>query len=239
MKLKPREKLMLMILGAVGIIYLSYYFLIQPQLQHIGDLSIELVTKESEVFRLRAEIASVDKLSEEIDAVNAQITEKTTGFYPEILQKRIILLLDDVFTETGMEADSTGFSQIDAASSGEDGVPVVEKMSVTFPYKGSFEQVTDFIQALEAMDRIIIINSLQMAQAEDGTLTGGMNVDFYAIAKPEPHERDTDYSTWSYSGEYGRWNPFKDGSSLPPPSPVVDESVEIDPEDDSDGVVAE
>lgn len=237
MKLNPREKVMLAILGLAAAIFLSYYFVLMPKMENISTLRMQLTEKESEVARVRTEIASAAQLDEEHEILTVQIEEETINFYPEILQKRIILLLDEIFGSTGVTADNTGFSQIEKQNDDEDGSPILERMSVTFPYQASYEQVMDFVTALEAMERVIIINSLQMAQADGGLLNGGMNVDFYAIAKPRPQDRDAEYQSWPYTDDYGRFNPFPEGttpSPLPEPEETEDEDDEDEPDDQLD-----
>lgn len=219
MKLNPREKLMLGLLLAAGILFLSYNYVINPQLERIGDLTLELLAKESEVARVQAELLSLDRVQQNIQDLTAQIHQKTEPFYPEILQRRIILLLDETFDDTEVFADSIGFSAIDYQDTGEDGAPVLERMSVTFPFRAEYAQVISFIAALEDMERVIIINSLQMARSEENLLTGGMNVEFYGIAKPAPQPRDNEYLSWPFDGGYGKLNPFRAVFDEAPPAP--------------------
>lgn len=210
MKLNPREKLMLGLLLAAGILFLSYNYVISPQLVRIEDLTLELLTKESEAARIQTELASIDRIQQDIQDLTAKIHEKTEPFYPKILQRRIILLLDEVFEDAEVFADSMGFSTIETREGEDTGGPMLERMSVTFPFRAEYAKVVAFLAALEDMERVIIINSLQMAVAEGDLLSGGMNVEFYGIAKPAPQPRDSEYLSWPYTGDYGRFNPFRE-----------------------------
>jgi hypothetical protein len=99
-------------------------------------------------------------------------------------------------------------------------------MSVTVPLLGTYEQVMELIHQLEAMNRVIIINSLQMAQGEEGKVSGGMNLDFYALSKLAVSSSDPDYLDWPYNSPHGAASPFKfvpseaEGTAATTPPPV-------------------
>jgi Tfp pilus assembly protein PilO len=235
MKLTKREAFLLKLMGVVAVLALSYYFIIAPEITKLTSVGEELLAKSLEVETVKAEINSISQLEEEITSLQNTIQASSEEFYPDILQKKLIVILDKVFQDTGVAADSLGFSQVTlkTADSGEQAAsaesqpaqendtgegeakavtasaPQIETMSVTIPLFGTYEQIVDLIQQLEAMNRVIIINSLQMAQGEDGKVSGGMNLDFYALSKLALSSSDPDYLDWPYNSPHGAASPFK------------------------------
>jgi type IV pilus assembly protein PilO len=110
MKLTIREKIMLAILGFAVVIAAEVYFLFMPQLDKIKALKQEQIKTIIEVQRVRSEIALLDKLQKDCDALFIKVNENTTRFYPEILQDKIIVILDDLFKTSELKANSTSFA---------------------------------------------------------------------------------------------------------------------------------
>lgn len=224
MKLTKRELFLVQFLGIVAIISLTYYFIIMPQIDKLKNVSEQLVTKDLEVAMVKGEIASLSEYDTRIAEVNDIIKANAEEFFPEILQKKLIVILDQLLKDTEISAEAIGFSQVTQRSaenamatttltgSGETALlvdlPVVESMSITMPLNGSYEQVIDLIKRVEDMERVIVINSLQLSQAEDAGISGGINFDFYSLSKPGLNTRDEDYLSWEYSDSYGVDNPF-------------------------------
>lgn len=246
MKLTKREKLMLQVFCMVAIVALSYYFIIIPQIDNLKVVSEQLIAKDLEVSMVKTEIASIPSLEEEVSTFDMQIQDSTEQFFPELLQKKLIVILDKVFNDSGISAESISFSQInvptiegvlpdtattpDAAAtpdtttpsdviSQKQRIPIVESMSITIPLKGSYEQIMESITKLEEMNRVIIINSIQLATAEDGLVSGGINIDFYALSKDTLNSQDEEYTSWPYDNPHGIFNPFKGTTTVPPVIP--------------------
>ena len=236
MKLTKREVFLLKLAGVVLILAFSYHFIIEPERIKSAAVEEELTEKRLEVDTVKAEIGSIPKLEEEETSLRDAIQTGSERFYPDILQKKLIVILDQVIQDTGVTVDSLDFSyitqktvesigQADPAESqpaqaeGKDTDPVeqsvaasepeIETMSVTIPFLGTYEQVMELIKQLEGMNREIVINSLQIAQGEDGRVSGEMSLDFYALSKPALSSADPDYLGWPYDNPHGVRNPFR------------------------------
>ena len=59
------------------------------------------------------------------------------------------------------------------------------------------------------MNRTFVINSLQLSQGTDGTISGTINLDFYSLKKLFPDPQDEDYISWPYNTPKGIDNPFR------------------------------
>jgi Tfp pilus assembly protein PilO len=230
MKLTKREIFLLRLVAVVAMFALSYYFVIAPEIDKLTMVREELQSKDMEIRTVKAEIESIPQLDEEIQALYSTVETNSERFYPSLLQKKLIVILDQVIHNTGVTVNSLGFSQItsemgdeiqetgspstdDASNNGNQNgtsvvdqnngiiraTPKVDSMSVTIPLNGTYEQVMDLIAQLEAMNRTIIIDNLQMTYEEDNMISGGMNIEFYALSKLTHSAADLDYLEWPYS----------------------------------------
>lgn len=111
MKLTIREKLMLGILAIVGLIALAYFFVIKPQSEKIAQLTLEAASLEQEVQMVKAELASIDGLEEEIKTMDEELQKKTERFYPRIYQDRFIVLFNKLVSDTGVTCSAITFSE--------------------------------------------------------------------------------------------------------------------------------
>lgn len=229
MKLTKREAFLLKLVSFVALLALSYYFIIAPQLERLAETEQNLALKSSEVETIESEIQSLPLLEEEIASLQEEIRVSTKTFYPELRQKKLIVILDEQLKQSGTAADSLTFSQVNSEESTEDlgtdneqteensyvnsnGEPVktvLQSISIQVPFTGSYEQIIDLIRRLEDMNRTFVINSLQLSQGTDGTISGTINLDFYSLKKLFPDPQDEDYLSWPYNTPKGIDNPFR------------------------------
>ena len=209
MKLTKREAFLLKLVSFVALLALSYYFIIAPQLERLAATELNLALKSAEVEAIESEIQSLPLLEEEIASLQEEIRVSTKTFYPELRQKKLIVILDEQLKQSGTAADSLTFSQVNSEESTEDlgtdneqtensdvnsnGEPVktvLQSISIQVPFTGSYEQIIDLIRRLEDMNRTFVINSLQLSQGTDGTISGTINLDFYSLKKLFPDPQD-------------------------------------------------
>lgn len=114
MKLTFREKIMLMVLGGIAVIALFYYFLVTPQLDKLVQLGVERQAVRQEVQRVEAQIASMDSIKQQYETLNTRIAEKTTRFFPTILQDKLITVLQDLLDRTAVKAEGANFALLEA-----------------------------------------------------------------------------------------------------------------------------
>jgi len=111
MRLSQREKLLLMILGAVAFLALSYYFIFKPQMERIVGLAIEDAKIRLEAQQVKNELILGKQLDSEMDTLGKLLGEKTKRFYPAILQDRLTILLDGVIRKTQIKVAGITFGQ--------------------------------------------------------------------------------------------------------------------------------
>lgn len=231
MKLTKREAFLLKLVGFIALIALSYYFVVSPQLDKLAEMGLTLADKTFEVESVKREIQSLPQLQQEIDTMQEEVSELSESFYPELQQKKLIVILDEQLRESGTIADSLGFSQqtivessveVDLGNAQEQAqseeadenpiktlLPEIKSLSIDVPFVGSYSQIMDLIHRLEGMNRQIVINNLQMAQGTDGMLSGTINLSFYSLKKLFVDSRDEEYLDWPYNTPQGTNNPFR------------------------------
>ncbi len=85
---------------------------------------------------------------------------------------------------------------------------IIEKMTVDIQYDATdYERVLAFIKGLEAQNRTLVIDHLNMEDDGGNVLKGNIAVTFYSL--PKLHDQDTEYLDWPYNDLYGKSNPFK------------------------------
>ena len=103
---------------------------------------------------------------------------------------------------------STGTVQADAGNAGNEVPAILDKMTVDIEYSATgYEQVKAFIKGLEELNRTLVVNNLNMEDMDNNTLSGTINVTFYAL--PKLHAQDSEYLDWPYNNLYGKNNPFE------------------------------
>lgn len=83
------------------------------------------------------------------------------------------------------------------------------KMQVTFNFKGSYDELTSFIEQVEDYNKKIIINNIKLTGTDGSNVSGTILLDFYGV----PKLNDIDEFNWHYKIPSGSGNPFV-GSSI-------------------------
>ena len=244
MRLSRREVFLLKLTGLVLLLALSYYFGITPELDKLTARE-QLTVKTAEVEAVKVEIAAIPQMKEKVDTLKQSIIQSSMRFLPEIQQKKLIILLDELLRESNATSDSMGFSQLifvdqalinqdtnssggssDNASEANEGSDMellelnIQSMSIQAPLFGKYEEIMDFVSRLENLNRTTVINGLQLTKGTDGNVSGTIGLDFYSMNKLTEDPMDESYLEWSYSTPKGIDNPFK---FIPLESSEVDE----------------
>ena len=254
MKLTKREAFLLKLAFVVALLAASYYFVIAPQLDKLAATGVDLLAKSQEVEMVKAEINSLPQLDEEIKALHEGIRITSERFYPDLIQKKLIVILNDLLVNSGVQADSINFSEpgaVESADSGNSnnaqaegtgsgnsagiGNPQIRSMSVQYPILGTYEQVMDLIKRIEGLNRMIVIKNLQLAESTGGILSGAISLDFYSMEKVSADSKDEDYLDWPYDSPKGVDNPFRFTPSNEPAEQEESEQTEGNESEQAEG----
>lgn len=111
MKISKREKYLLGILGALIICFVYYKFIYINQVEKLEAKKEEARSTEEKYNKVMQDIGDLDGLEEKLKVLKVDIYEKSKKLYPIILQEKIILEIDKLLTESGLEAN-LGFNPI-------------------------------------------------------------------------------------------------------------------------------
>ncbi|RKD34588.1 hypothetical protein [Thermohalobacter berrensis] len=245
MKLTKREKKMLIILLIVAISALYYNFLLSPQLNKINALEKSLEEYKQKVSLLDNKIMENKNINREYKVLNARISSMYIRFLPEIIQEKIIVILDNMLVSSDLESENISFSEPEIKSleekdekeeeyqienlvkeflgyknnnkneenSIENGnIPRVKVMNVEIDFRGTYEELINFIRLVENYEKEILINRLNVVNQDSDNLIGFMELQFYSI--PKIHNQDKEFITWNIVNDYGKNNPFMNNNSL-------------------------
>ncbi len=237
MKLSTREIVLLSIVGILAIAVGVNKLILAPQLETVSSLRMELASLES----LKTDILAFaddngqarTALREQEDKIRA-ITDK---YYPELIQERMYLVVDDIMRSSGLQIASMSVSQPTISS-------ILSKTQAsaraTFPldelawsWRGTpaprppatFEsqagQVWDMTARLPFRGSYTaVLDFLRQLQSHerqivisDISMSGSGDsvsgtINLHFYGIPSPVPEDEEYLIWEASGQFGRSNPF-------------------------------
>lgn len=121
MKISKREKVMLSVLVIVLVGFFYYKFIYLNQTSNIADKSKNKNELEQKYNNIINTINSLDDKKSEIKILNTKVSYKADSFYPTISQEHLILELDKLLKDSGLEGGFI-FNKIEVAE-----VPETEK----------------------------------------------------------------------------------------------------------------
>ena len=138
MKITTREKIMIIILVFVILIAMSYYFMFSPQLARIQSLKLEQSEYMLKVQEVKSQINIIDQMEANITELENGVLEKSLPYFPEIIQEKLIVIIDGIAKKTGINLKNIGFG---AAALVNPPVPA-KQSAVEYPLKNI---VNDYI----------------------------------------------------------------------------------------------
>jgi type IV pilus assembly protein PilO len=116
MKMTPREQVLLVGLLLVALLAGSYYFLITPQLNALSKLKEDQTAVKVQYDSVKADLAQADAIKANFEKLAGETDQATARYFPSIIQERIVLIFDDLFTKSGVPAASISYTFNDATT---------------------------------------------------------------------------------------------------------------------------
>lgn len=113
MKISQREKFLLILVSCILVVVLYYQFIFVPQQEKLTVLEGQLMEVQARHDQVMSNIATLPQRQEKIKGLTASISERTSTYYPTLIQEKIILELNEIIEETGIMA-TISFSTITA-----------------------------------------------------------------------------------------------------------------------------
>lgn len=144
----------------IVLVVLGVVFYLNPWRTNVETLGAELAAKDAEVASLTARVTELESLREELGS-SGVTEEKLLLQVPEgVNQDDLLTDLYDLATEAEITLNGVSFS----TTEGEDGAGVVV-MSASFD--GDYEDLIDFLEAVESSVRKIVVTSISVQLSED------------------------------------------------------------------------
>ncbi len=115
MKINQREKYLLALTGCVLIAIVYYQFVYVSQVEKIAQQEVELQDMQIRYEEVMQNIATLEERQEKIKGLSARINDITYDYYPELIQEKLILELNEFIQESDLNATLT-FSQLSASA---------------------------------------------------------------------------------------------------------------------------
>ena len=158
MKMSQREKYLLTIVGCILVGVLYYQFLYTSQKEKLELAKNQLMEVQARHDQVMSNIATLPKRQKDIKGLTASITERTSSYYPTLIQEKIILELNEIIEETGITA-SFSFSPITAQN--------VQPLSA-----GEYSPVQSTLEPI--VNELASINE-ELEEAENEEITSSQN----------------------------------------------------------------
>lgn len=140
--------------GLLMIAVLVAVFIWKPMKDEVGSLSADLITKQTELSTLQAELASLTGLEAKIPIAEVE-REKLLTLVPEGLNEdALVTQLSSIAQTVGVALTSMSFSLQNAQTDGADTVAI----SVNFT--GYYSSLIPLLQALETSPRLFKVSSV-------------------------------------------------------------------------------
>lgn len=166
-----RNQIIIGAIAIVAVIALWWVFLYSPLNDDLSAAETETATAQKQTQDLQATLARLESLKKSLPEKQALLNklDKAVPENPDLAE--FIVQANDIADQAGIEFLSIAPGQPAAGAGG------VSEIQLTITLSGSFFQLQDYLQSLENLDRLVIIDSLNVsgsaASATDGTATSG------------------------------------------------------------------
>jgi type IV pilus assembly protein PilO len=109
------------------------------------------------------------------------------------------------------ETKDLGEDQATKRDEGESTGNKVEQMKVSVSFNGTYKNVAKFVKLISEYERILAMPNINITASGNDEVSGTLDLEFYSIPKINPYE-DSKYLKWTFDEEYGKENPFLEGS---------------------------
>jgi type IV pilus assembly protein PilO len=104
MTISAREKIMLLALLLVAIIAAGYFLVFIPLMEKQDELVMKQVDMQAQADVIKIELAALPGMRENVSGYKNSLADLSSRFYPDIIQEKLILQLDDMVKQSGIIA---------------------------------------------------------------------------------------------------------------------------------------
>lgn len=212
--LTKSEKFLLIILGLVLLIWVSFRFVLTPQADKIVALQDEKVELDNRLMDMNNTLKKEDKIKKEWEVLHVERDQILANYFPSLDQSQIIYLLNDLVKDDRVNVSDYNF---DRPSSEKVGEMDVRQMGISVPFDGTYDGIVNIVKTINASPRRILVDSLSMDRKDDKELGGNMALKVYSLeglADVDPKVIQVAEVNNSYEGSlFGAYKDYKEGGS--------------------------
>lgn len=175
MKMSQREKFLLILVSCILVVVLYYQFIFVPQQEKLTVLEGQLMEVQARHDQVMSNIATLPQRQEKIKGLTASISERTSTYYPTLIQEKVILELNEIIEETGIMA-TISFSTISAQN--------VQGLSAGEYVKpqSSLEPLVDEINELQSDQQENLESDNNQTPSSDGVGTSSASAEVLTVS---------------------------------------------------------
>lgn len=135
MRLSEREKkyvLLLVVMLLLAALYYFYTAAVEPFLQHKAEVALQLAEIQQQEMLQQTKLKRLDTVKDELEAKTQEAMVVVEPFYPALPQDRLMLLMQDLVLQSGLEVASLQFS---GSSVMEPGMAMQAPAEASYPLK--------------------------------------------------------------------------------------------------------
>ncbi len=163
-----RTTLIAFIAGGIVIVLLWYFLLFAPTSKKLNDTRDDVSSAESQKQELQNTIRRLKALSRNATQQAASLRTLRAAIPPNPDLGAFILAANDIATQSGIDFLSISPSPPAANTSG--GPKTV--IAVSIQVNGGFFEVLDYLNRLEDLDRLVLIDTVNISAGGEGAATG-------------------------------------------------------------------
>ena len=203
-----RERLILMVLGPLGILLIFYYFIYSPKQAEYQRLRVELEERRTQLARMEATARQLTRLREEYARLQAFIAEVEAKLPAEKELPSLLVQLERLTRSLGISLDSVRPSQVQSSqpvpppggaapppgavpapgggappAPGAAVVPAYQRFPITLIVIGTYEQIVKLATELNAFPRMVAIRNLAFTPKQIPTLIVNADIETYVLPR--------------------------------------------------------
>lgn len=181
-KFTNNERILATLLAIILSFWLSYKFIIKPQLKELSSLKSDIDSYSDQIVKNNELIKNSASISDSSNTLTMEKKSMERVFFKNLNQAEIIYELDRLLSKSKLNIGDINFGRPFTEIVDE---KEIGKMEISMPYEGNFASLDKTIKILEDEDRKIIISSVDILKGEETDISGNMNLEIYGLLLDE------------------------------------------------------
>lgn len=205
MKITQREKLLIIVLLAVFLLWLDYTYVISGQLKQLEVAKNDLISYEQKYEDLKNAPQLIKDSDAKLMALNNQIIDMIEEQFMTTEQEELILLLTDLSSDASIEFTHITFESPKLVIP-ED--PSLSQQTIKIEYSGPYEAFKAFLGKVWNFQKDIVISEFVMGGVNNNVMTGSVSLDLFTLELPNGIDFQDNIYQFLIDDSFFKVNPF-------------------------------